>query len=348
MTGLTTLMRTEMLEAPLRVREQLARNADPMRAAGERLRALAPPFAATLARGSSDQAAAFAKVLLETRAGVPVLSHSPSIGSLYHATSARFAGVPLIAISQSGRSPDLIAAAREAQRQGAIVVAIVNDATSPLAGLADIAIPVHAGAERSVAATKSLIATLVALVHLAAEWSGDATLHAALATVADRLDTAAAHDWGAAVPLLADAASLLVLGRGPTLPIAGEAALKLKETSGLHAEAFSVAEVAHGPMTLIGADDPVLLFAPADAARAGVAERVADFTARGARVIATGPRDAVGGASLILPAADEGDDAFVAAIAGLQAFYGLAEHLARARGRDPDQPPHLAKVTRTL
>lgn len=348
MTGSTTLMRAEMLEAPARCREQLARNADLMRAAGERLRALAAPFAATLARGSSDQAAAFAKVLLETRAGVPVLSHSPSIGSLYHATSSRFDGAPLIAISQSGRSPDLIAAATDAQRQGAIVVAIVNDAASPLAGLADIAIPVHAGPERSVAATKSLIATLVALVHLAAEWSGDAALHAALATVADRLDAAAAQDWGAAVPLLTGAQSLLVLGRGPTLPIAGEAALKLKETSGLHAEAFSVAEVAHGPMTLIGADDPVLIFAPADAARAGVAERIADFTARGAQVIATGPTDAVGGASLILPAAQEGDDAFVAAIAGLQAFYGLAEQLARARGRDPDQPPHLAKVTRTL
>ncbi|MEH3038244.1 MAG: SIS domain-containing protein [Sphingomonas adhaesiva] len=348
MTGSTTLMRAEMLEAPLRVREQLTRNADLVRAAGERLRALGPPFAATLARGSSDQAAAFAKVLLETRAGVPVLSHSPSIGSLYHATSPRFAGVPLIAISQSGKSPDLIAAAQDAQAQGAVVVAIVNDAASPLATLADIAIPVHAGAERSVAATKSLIATLVALVHLAAEWSGDAGLRAALATVADRLDTAAAQDWGAAIPLLTGAASLLVLGRGPTLPIAGEAALKLKETSGLHAEAFSVAEVAHGPMTLIGAGDPVLVFAPADAARAGVAERIADFAARGARVIATGPADAVGGATLVLPAAGEADDPVVAAIAELQAFYGLAEHLARARGRDPDQPPHLAKVTRTL
>lgn len=343
----TTRMAEEALEAPARCAEQLRRNAGIVREAGRRLRDLTPPFAATLARGSSDQAAAFAKFLLETHAGVPTLSHAPSVGSLYHATSPRFDGVPLIAISQSGRSPDLIAAAQEAKDKGAVVIAVVNDESSPLAELAEIVIPVHAGPETSVAATKSFVCTLVALAHLAAEWSQDAALLAALETTGDVLAQAAAADWTAAVPLLQDAGEMLVLGRGPTLPIAGEAALKLKETSSLHAEAFSSAEVAHGPMTLVGAGDPVLALAPLDVARTGLRERLEDFAARGAHVIAAGMPEDVASASLILPSQTDVHPV-LAAIAQIQSFYGLAEALSLARGRNPDAPPHLNKVTRTL
>ena len=342
-----TIMARETAQAPERCTQQLARNADLMREAGARLRALAPPFAATLARGSSDHAAAFAKVLLETRAGVPTLSHAPSIGSLYGLTSAHFRNVPLIAISQSGRSPDLIAAAQDAKRQGALLIAIVNDAESPLAHLADICIPIHAGPETSVAATKSFIATLVALTHLVAEWSGDNGLCDALPAIGPTLQGALAADWRGAVPLLKDARAMLVLGRGLTLPIAGEAALKLKETSRVHAEAFSIAEVAHGPMTLIGEGDPVLAFGPMDVAREGMRERLADFRARGAHIIAAGLDEDIVDATLALPGV-AAVDPVLAAIAQVQSFYGLANALALARGLDPDQPPHLAKVTRTL
>lgn len=347
MTYRQTQMLSEALEAPARCTEQLARNAELVRDAGRRLRMLNPPFAATLARGSSDQAAAFAKHLLEIYGQVPALSHSPSIGSLYHATSPHFEGVPLIAISQSGRSPDLIAAAQDAQQQGSIVIAVVNDDRSPLAALADIIIPIHAGPELSVAATKSFVATLVALTHLVAEWSQDESLLAALPTIGLHLENAATQDWSAALPAMLRADNLLVLGRGPTLPIAGEAALKLKETAGLHAEAYSVAEVAHGPMTLVEAGDPVLVFGPRDASAAGLLERVADFSERGATVIATGREDQVAPAAVILPGVDAGN-AVVSAIAAIQSFYRLANALALARGRDPDHPPHLAKVTRTL
>ena len=342
-----TKMTQEAREAPTRAAEQLLLNADLMRDVGARLRELSPPFAATLARGSSDQAAAFAKFLLEVYAGIPTLSHAPSVGSLYHATSARFKGVPLIAISQSGRSPDLIAAAEDAQKQGALVIALVNDAGSPLADLADIVIPVHAGPETSVAATKSFVCTLVALVHLVAEWSQDSALLAALETVGDVLEDAANADWSAAVPLLKDAEEMLVLGRGPTLPIAGEAALKLKETSSLHAEAFSSAEVAHGPMTLVEAGDPVLVLAPLDVARTGLRERLEDFAARGANVIAAGLPEDVAPAGTVLPLRTDTHPA-LAAIAQIQSFYALAEALSLARGRNPDNPPHLNKVTRTL
>ncbi len=343
----TGRMLIEARQAPDVCEAQLERNATLVREAGRRLRDLAPRFAATLARGSSDQAAGFAKHLLEIHAGIPTLSHAPSVGSLYRASSPHFRGIPLIAISQSGRSPDLIAASEDAQRQGAIVVALVNDTASPLAALADITIPVHAGTESSVAATKSFIATLVALTHLVGEWSGDDALLAALSGIGPRLREAAAQDWSAALPYLIPASDLLVLGRGPTLPIAGEAALKLKETAGLYAEAFSSAEVAHGPMTLVKAGDPVLAFGPGDVSAHGLRERLADFAARGAPVIAAGPADDIAAATIQFPA-PAGEHPVIGAIAAIQSFYGLANAVAIARGRDPDRPPHLAKVTRTL
>lgn len=345
--GNETAMAREAAESGEVATRQISANRVVMRDAGARLRALAPHFAATLARGSSDHAASFAKVLFETRLGVPTLSHAPSIGALYHATSPRFAGQPLVAISQSGRSPDLLAAAAEAKDRGALLVALVNDETSPLAALADVLVPLHAGTETSVAATKSFVASLVALAHLTAEWGEDAALMAALEAIGPVLDAAWRADWSAAVAPLAATQSLLVLGRGLTFPIAGEAALKLKETSGLHAEAFSAAEVAHGPMTLVEAHDPILAFGPRDAARAGLAERLAAFAERGATVIASGHPDDVAAATLVLP--DAGDvHPVVAAIAQAVSFYALAEQVARRCGRDPDRPPFLNKVTRTL
>lgn len=342
-----SLMIREAGEAASVCERQIARNRDRVKAAAERLRALDPPFAATLARGSSDQAAGFAKVLLETRLKLPTLSHAPSIGALYHATSPRLGGTPMIAISQSGRSPDLLRAAEEARAAGALLVVLVNDEASPLAAMADILLPLHAGRETSVAATKSFIAALTALAHLAAEWGGDGALLHALEGIGDTLRAAWALDWSAAIPPLAEAASLLVLGRGLTFPIAGEAALKFKETSGLHAEAFSAAEVAHGPMTLVEAADPVFVFGPADEARAGLAERIASFAERGATVIAAGQAEDLAGASIVLPSPGPAHPV-IGAIAMIQAFYRFADALSFARGRDPDRPPYLAKVTRTL
>jgi glucosamine--fructose-6-phosphate aminotransferase (isomerizing) len=343
---MTTLMFAEAEEAADVAERQIAANRDRVAEMAERLRSLDPPFAATLARGSSDHAASFAKLLFETRLGLPVVSQMPSIGSLYRTTSRRFAGVPLLAISQSGRSPDLLAAVADAQAAGAIVVALVNDVSSPLAAAADHVLPLHAGPERSVAATKSFIAALVAVTQLTAAWSEDAVLAQALDGVGDALRQAFATDWTSALPLLAGTRSMLVLGRGLTLPIAGEAALKFKETCGLHAEAFSIAEVAHGPMTLIRAGDPVFAFMPEDAAREGAAERIRAFSDRGARVIAAGDPADTEHAEVRLPIVGH-THPVIGAIASTASFYRMVEALALARGRDPDHPPYLAKVTRT-
>lgn len=344
---MTSMMALETAEAAAVCERQVATNADLMRTLGARLRRLDAPFAATLARGSSDHAAAFGKVLFELLCATPTLSHAPSIGALYRATSPRMAGIPVIAISQSGRSPDLLKASQDAKAKGALLIALVNDTSSPLAALADITIPVLAGPEKSVAATKSYIATLVALTHLAAEWSEDAALLEALAGIGDILRQAAKADWSSAASALMHSESLLVLGRGYTSPIAAEAALKLKETAGLHAEAFSVAEVAHGPMTLVGPHDPVLIFGPIDAAREGLRARVEDFVERGALVLGTGSPDEFPGAAVVLPGQRDVHPALWA-IASTQSFYTLAETVSRGRGRDPDQPPHLSKVTSTL
>lgn len=341
-----SLMLREAAQAPAVCAAQVVANRDAMARAVARLRVLDPPFAATLARGSSDHAAGFAKYLFETRLRLPVLSHAPSTGALFQATAPSFRNVPLIAISQSGRSPDILRASEDAQRAGAIVVAMVNDETSPLATLADIVIPLGAGPEKAVAATKSFLASLTALLQFVAEWREDSSLRHALEDIGPTLEAAWALDWSAAVEPVAAARSMFVLGRGATLGIAGEAALKLKEVAGIHAEAFSSAEVAHGPMTLVGPEVPVLAFAPHDAAREGLAARIEAFVDRGATVIANGDDEDVSGASLRLPGVPV--HPLVAPLAQIASFYKLAEAVARARGRDPDSPPYLAKVTRTL
>jgi glucosamine--fructose-6-phosphate aminotransferase (isomerizing) len=330
----------EAAEAPAVVAAQLARNAPAVAALAASLRARPPRAVVTIARGSSDNAATYARYLLETRLGVLTSSAPPSVNSVYGA-ALDMADTLVLVISQSGRSPDLLAAAEAAARTGARVVALVNDETSPLAELAELTIPLAAGAERSVAATKSFLASLSAVAQLVAHWSGDEELKAGLDALPGTLASAWVLDWSAALSPLTRADHLYVVGRGTGLAVAQEAALKLKETCGLHAEAFSAAEIRHGPMALVGAGFPVLAFVPSDESRSGVEEMVAALRAEDATVLAIGGagRDAlpiVDCHKLLLP------------LAQIQALYRLADRLAALRGHDPDAPPHLAKVTETL
>lgn len=334
------LMLAEAAAAHEAVRRQLAsgRFAD----LGKRLRTLNPRIVATCARGSSDHAATFAKYLIETRASVLTASLAPSIASIYRAeTMLRDALVLLI--SQSGASPDLLATAESAKRAGAFVLALVNEENSPLAGIAHDVLPLSAGEERSVAATKSFIASLSALIGLVAHWTEDAGLIAAHATAPDLLQQVWALDWSAATPTLAQASNLYVIARGIGFGAAGEAALKLKETSGLHAEAYSAAEARHGPMALVEPGFPLLLFAQDDAAGASVADFARDAAARGANAFIAGAT-AQGATQLPTLKADVALQPMLA----IQSFYRLAHDIALARGRNPDAPPHLTKVTETL
>jgi glucosamine--fructose-6-phosphate aminotransferase (isomerizing) len=324
------------------VRLQRRRNVRTIGSLARRLRGSKPRAVVTLARGSSDHAATFARYLVETRAGVLTSSASPSVGSIYDATPD-LAGTLVLVISQSGRSPDLLAAAQQASAQGALLVAMVNDEDSPLAGMADVVIPLCAGTERSVAATKSFIASLAATIDLLAAWTGDAQIGSALSDLPDKLSQAWNLDWTAALPELGSANAMYVVGRGHALGVVQEAALKLKETCGIQAEGFSAAEVRHGPMAVVREGFPVLLFGQLDESLESVAALATEFAARGTRVISAGIPQAPG---TILPVVTA--DPLIAPILGIASFYRLVNQLALSRGLDPDRPAHLTKVTETL
>jgi glutamine---fructose-6-phosphate transaminase (isomerizing) len=337
-------MLSEAREAPEAVARLLSENAGLCRTLGRRLRRSAPPFAVTCARGSSDAAATYAKYLLEIRLGVVTASVGPSVRSVY-SSAPNMKGALFLAVSQSGRSPDLLYLAEAAQSCGAITVALVNEFDSPLAAMCEVTLPLHAGVERSVAATKSWICSLAAILQLAAHWAEDQALLETLERLPDDLARAADIDWSAARPALAGVDQMYVVGRGIGLAAAQEAALKLKETCGIHAEALSAAEAMHGPLTLAGPRFPVLLFGQQDEAFQSLADLAAVLIARDVPVIAAGPP--LGGGCLGLPF-DPGLTSFATPIALAQSFYPLAEEVARARGRDPDAPPHLLKVTETV
>lgn len=338
-------MAMEIAEAGAVVRRQLAANAALTAKAAADLRARKPLFVATVARGSSDHAALYVKHLVELKVALACASLAPSIASLYH-TPLQLRGAVAVAISQSGQSPDIVAMQGAAKDKGAMTIAFVNDEASPLAREADALLPLRAGAERSVAATKSMIASLVAGVSLVAHWSDDQELLAALAKLASVLDlSSAAPPATEAIEMLAQASSLFVVGRGATHAIAAEAALKLKETSAIHAEAFSSAEVLHGPAGIIGSGFPVLAFAPADAARPSFFDTLDRLAGFGAAPLVVDSEPHERWQTIV---ALDGGHPLLTPIVALHAFYRVAEATARRRGRDPDQPPHLKKITETL
>jgi glutamine---fructose-6-phosphate transaminase (isomerizing) len=336
-------MYAEAGEAADVIAQQHAANAAPLAALALRLQELKPNIIFTCARGSSDHAATFAKYLFETHLGIPTLSQAPSISSIYGGALLHMQGQPFILVSQSGRSPDLLASAEAATKAGALVIALVNDTSSPLADMAQIVIPLHAGPETSVAATKSYIATLSAFTQLANLWRPNPDLGQALMELPAQLANAWAADWSQGVDMLANARNLYVLGRGLTLGVAQEAALKCKETCGIHGEAFSVAEVAHGPMALVGPDFPVLVFPPLDKASAGLDAILAAFAARGAPIAMVGASQP---GVIGLPFA-QGIHPVTGPIVMAQSFYRLVNALSVQRGFDPDNPPMLRKVTET-
>ena len=338
-----TLMFQEAAEASAVIATQFDANADAIAQLSQSLKTLKPRAVITLARGSSDNAATFAKYLIETRLGILTSSAAPSISSLYNGAKADLQDTVLIATSQSGKSPDIVTALEAAKEAGAFTIAFVNVMDSPLAKRADFAIALHAGAERSVAATKSYLATVAGIASLVAAWSDDNDLIAALKTLPELLAKAWDLDWSPAVERLITARDLYVIGRGIGFGGAQEAALKLKETCGLHAEAFSSAEVRHGPMALAKAGFPALILSQNDETCPGMHELVDALAASGADMLLAGFDDP---RAVALPSLEA--HPALQPILFLQSFYRMAEQLSRARGMDPDNPPHLRKVTETV
>jgi len=341
MTG--SLMARETAEAPAAVGRLLEREGAAIAALGRRLAGMAPSLVVTCARGSSDHAAHYLKYLLETLLGLPVASVGPSVASVY-GTRLLLRGAVVVTVSQSGRSPDLVAFQAAARAGGALAVALVNDTTGPVAAEADVVVPLHAGVEASVAATKTFVSSCAAAAALAAGWTGDAALARALGALPERLEAALGCDWAAGAGL-GEAASSFMLGRGPALAVAHEAALKAKEVAGRHAEAFSLAEVMHGPLQLVGPGFPVLAFVPDDAAGAANRAALERLAATGAEVLVASPLGGLPGTTL--PVASCGHPA-LDPLGMVLPYYRLVEGIARGRGLDPDRPSRLAKVTRTM
>jgi glucosamine--fructose-6-phosphate aminotransferase (isomerizing) len=307
-----------------------------------RLRRHPPAVVLTCARGSSAHAATFGKHLIERYLGLPVAAAAPSIASVYR-QQLHLRNQLVVAISQSGKSDDLIAFAKHARAAGALTVAVTNDGEAPLAAECDIVLPIGAGPERSVAATKTFVATATVLLRLIAAWSGKATLGKGLRYLPQRLAAAASLDWRPAADTLAGKANLAIIGRGPTLAIAREAALKLKEVCNLHTEAFSGAEFRHGPIALVRPNYPILMFMPTDEAATGMRKLADDLTQIGAAVLAADAGRAAPTCLSVLPPNQPEADALCL----VQSFYAMTVTLAERLGIDADRPRNLRKVTRT-
>ncbi len=339
---MTSRMLDEALSAPQVVARQLAADQNAYAALGDALREQPPTSLLTIARGSSDHASHYLAYLVMARLGRLVTSLPMSLITLYQ-SKIESQGLVSFAFSQSGQSPDLVSPTQYFRANGARTVAFVNAAGSPLEAAAEHVFRLHAGVEQSVAATKSYIAQLVAGARVVAAWQGDEDLSAALQTLPQAMAQAAKQRWDVAVDVLKDADKLFVIGRGTSLPIALEAALKFKETCGIQAEAFSGAEVKHGPMALVEEGYPLLVFAPRGPAQAGLLALAEEMRGRGARVLLAAP-EGTPGAELPLTCTGNED---LDPITAVQSFYPMVEALAQARGLNPDQPRHLAKVTKT-
>ena len=337
-----TLMRQEIDEIPQAVARLLDQSAGALQKAGAALRTRAPAVVVTVARGSSDHAAYFLKYAIELQLGIPVASLGPSLASIYEAP-LHLERAACFAISQSGASPDIVAMTHAAREGGALTLALVNTVPSPLGNAATLAIDIQAGPELAVAATKSFVNSAVAGLAVLAEWSEDTALKQAVARLPEHFGEALKLDWGVLVDTLKSAESLYILGRGPALALASEAALKCKETCEMHAEAYSSAEVLHGPVSLVSPKFPIIAFAARDRAESSVADMATDLAAKGADTFITS-RQGFGVRPLGFVATGH---PLTDALVLILPFYGMVEQLSRARGFNPDAPAALKKVTET-
>ncbi len=340
-----TTMRAETLHAANCVEQQIQSLGPQIAALVKKLKQKPPHMVVCCARGSSDHAGVYARYLIETSLGIPTASATPSTLSVY-GKQPQLKNALVIVISQSGRSPDLIEYCESAQKAGATTIGLINCAEdAPLSQYCDAVLPLGAGPENAVAATKSYITTLTAALQLTAHWSDNHELQAQILALPQHLRKATTLSWNDAVPHLAPANNMLVLGRGPGLGIAREAALKFKETCALHAESFSAAEVLHGPLAMIRPGFPVLVFDQNDLADNSINQTLDRLSQAGAKLLLATENDSMTDA-IHLPVL-KNLHPWIAPITRIQTCYLMFETLAYARGMNADNPSHIAKVTHT-
>jgi glucosamine--fructose-6-phosphate aminotransferase (isomerizing) len=346
---MTSRMLAEIAEGPNVVQTLLADADDAIGAVKSAVNLRPPRMVVMIGRGSSAFAGLYGRYLVETLLGLPVVAASPAVSSVYGRT-VPYDGALVIALSQGGRSPDILAATQQARRSAALTVAIVNDTGSPLAALADLVIPIGAGPE-GVTATKSYVAELAALAAVIVGWAGRDDLVAALAgapvALAATIDVASTwldmHPGLTAAMARADRAQ--VVSRGLSLATALEVAVKLTETTGLLVQGYSASDFRHGYAVAAGPDVPLLGFRPDGPAGPSVDEALADGAARGAVAWVVGGPSVRGRPRAL--ALDHGLPPEIAPLVEVAPGQLLAERVARARGMDPDRPPGLQKVILT-
>jgi glutamine---fructose-6-phosphate transaminase (isomerizing) len=337
-----SLLRDEIAEQPAVLARLLDAAGDAIDSLAGGLRDQPPRFVLIAARGSSDNVARYAQHVLGHICRMPVALATPSLHTLY-GTPPRLDGALAIGISQSGASPDVTAVIEDAAQQGQVTVAITNDPRSPLARASRHVIELGTGEERSVAATKTYTASLAAIAALVA--SGDRTLTAQV----ERLPAALAaqlvltDDASGAVQAGAEWARLTVVGRGAHYATAFEAALKVRELAGIVAEAYSPADLLHGPIATVGPGQPLLAIAPAGPTETSMRELIDAARARGAHVAAIGHDATLGEPFLGLVDVPE----WLGPVVAIVPAQLLAVGLAQRRGVDVDAPFGLSKITQT-
>jgi len=338
----TTFLETELREQPEALARLLERQADNAREVGELFQRDDVDYVLIASRGSSANAARYGQYLLGRAHRVPVAFATPSLYTLYE-QPPRLKGALVIGISQSGESPDVRAVVEEARRQGRPTIALTNTPGSPLARTADAVLPLEAGEERSVAATKTYLNSLGALALLFAASTRDnhalAELEGMPAQVAGQLERSAADLE--ALEGIDTIAGGTVIARGIGFGTAYEIALKVRELSGLLFEAYSSADLMHGPVAAVTPDWPVVAVAPSGPARASMQDAIDALAARGARLYVIGDDPNV--ALPLLPGVPEWLSPLTAVVPGQL----LAKRIAELRGVDIDRPGGLSKITLT-
>ncbi|MCC3860208.1 SIS domain-containing protein [Pseudemcibacter aquimaris] len=336
-------MKQEIREIPDILENLISHSENGIKTAAENIGAHHVPYVTTIARGSSDHAATYLKYIIELYAGVPVASIGPSISSIYGA-KLDMSGALSLSISQSGQSPDIVHMTEMARKGNARTIAITNDVTSPLANVCDHALDIKASNERSVAATKTFVSSVVTGLLFVAYWKNNRELLEAIKKLPEQVNDVFQTNWDILLDGLNGHSSIYCLGRGPAWAIANEAALKFKETCQIHAESYSSAEVMHGPKSIIGQEFPVIAFAARDASEKSMIQSVQMLGEQGGQCYITSEKVCSAEKLAFVSSGHPATDPLLLIIS----FYQFIEKLARHRGLNPDEPPHLKKVTETI
>lgn len=332
-------MECETAEIPAAAERLLART-DAVKAIVARVEQTRPRIVVFCGRGSSGHVGVYLRYLFEARLGLLASAAAPSVVTAYR-RPPEMRDALFVVVSQSGRSPDLVNATQVARKHGALTLAIVNDQDSPTAAASELVLPIGAGAEHSVAATKTVVLSMIAGAQLVAALARDDDLVAGLGQLPLRLSRALDCDWSAWADSTARAAAAFVVGRGYGLGCVREIALKVAEILRVPTLGHSAAELRHGPRASITPSTPVLVLRQNDEAATAIDDLVKDLNdANETLFVAGGPAGT-------LPWIGDGHPVYDPVLMLVPAYRAI-EAVARRRGFDPDNPPHLSKVTKTL